>query len=66
MILQFKESCNYENRGGVPLLGINGVSIVGHGHSSPEAIKSGILTAKAIYERNIHQKIQQEIEQYRS
>ncbi len=64
-IVQFKESYNYENYGGVPLLGINGVSIIGHGHSSPEAIKSAILTAKAIFERNIHEKIQQEIDQYK-
>lgn len=33
---------NYENVGGLPFLGVNGVSIVGHGGSSALAIKNMI------------------------
>ncbi len=64
-IKQFKELFNYENHGGVPLLGINGVSIIGHGHSSPEAVKTAILTAATMYEQDIQEKIHQEIAQYK-
>ncbi len=38
-------SFNYENVGGIPFLGVNGVSIVGHGGSSPLAIKNMIKSA---------------------
>lgn len=37
---------DYQNYGGVPLLGIKGVSIVGHGKSSPLAIKNMIYRAE--------------------
>lgn len=36
---------DYEEFGGVPVLGVNGVSIVGHGSSSPKAVKNMILKA---------------------
>jgi len=64
-IIQYKETYNYEHHGGVPLLGINGVSMIGHGHSSPEAIKSAIFSAATIFERDIQGKIRQEIAQYK-
>ncbi|CAN5577518.1 phosphate acyltransferase PlsX [soil metagenome] len=37
---------DYENFGGVPLLGVNGIAIVGHGGSSPAAIEQMILRAR--------------------
>lgn len=44
-----KEELNPDRYGGAPLLGIKGVCFIGHGSSSAEAIKSGVLvTAKAI------------------
>lgn len=43
--------------GGVPFLGINGVSMVGHGGSSPEAIKNMILSAVKCVENNINDEI---------
>jgi glycerol-3-phosphate acyltransferase PlsX len=41
----FKRKLNYEEYGGAPLLGINGVGIVCHGQSSPSAIKNAIRLA---------------------
>lgn len=48
---------NYETVGGVPFLGVNGVSMVGHGGSSPLAIKNMILNAVKCVEHNINDKI---------
>jgi len=60
----YKEDYNYENYGGVPLLGINGVSIIGHGSSSPLAVKSAIFSAKRIYENDIPGKIKKALVEY--
>lgn len=51
-------SFNYENYGGVPIIGVNGVSIVGHGKSSPIAIKNMILKAVETVEKQINAKIE--------
>lgn len=48
---------NYENVGGVPFLGVNGVSLVGHGGSSPKAMKNMVLNAVKCVEHNINDKI---------
>ncbi len=48
---------NYEIYGGVPLLGVNGVVIIGHGSSSPTAIKNMILSAVNTIENKICNKI---------
>jgi glycerol-3-phosphate acyltransferase PlsX len=61
----YKETYNYERFGGIPLLGINGVALIGHGKSSPEAIKSAIFSALTMYERDIQGHIRKEIEQYK-
>lgn len=48
---------NYEHVGGVPFLGVNGVSMVGHGNSSVTAIKNMILNAAKCIEQNVNEKI---------
>jgi len=48
---------NYENIGGVPFLGVNGVSMVGHGGSSPLAVKNMIFNAVKCVENDINDKI---------
>ncbi len=48
---------NYENVGGLPFLGVNGVSIVGHGGSSAPAIKNMIKAAVDCIESDINGKI---------
>lgn len=48
---------NYENVGGIPFLGVDGVSLVGHGGSTPLAIKNMIFNAAKCIENNINDKI---------
>ncbi len=51
-------SFNYENYGGVPILGVNGVSIVGHGKSTPKAIKNMLLKAIETVQKQVNAKIE--------
>jgi glycerol-3-phosphate acyltransferase PlsX len=55
---------DYQSQGGVPLLGVNGISIIGHGSSSPLAIKNMILRAKEMYDRDIINKFEESIKDY--
>jgi len=55
---------DYQYHGGVPLLGVNGISIIGHGSSSPLAIKNMVLRAKEMYELNILQKFEESVKHY--
>jgi phosphate acyltransferase len=48
---------NYEIYGGTPVLGVNGAVIIGHGISSPAAIKSMLLLAKDVAEADLPGKI---------
>ncbi len=48
---------DHEQVGGVPFLGVDGVSMVGHGSSSPLAIKNMILNAAKCVEHDINDKI---------
>lgn len=48
---------DYQHIGGVPFLGVNGISLVGHGGSSPEAMKNMIFGAVRMAEANINEKI---------
>ena len=45
---KFWESMNYENVGGTPVLGVNAPVVIGHGGSSPLAIKSMIRTTEQV------------------
>ncbi len=53
------KSMDYEEYGGVPVLGVNGVSIIGHGSSTPKAIKNMILKAEEMVHKNINGRIKQ-------
>ncbi|MDX1618107.1 MAG: phosphate acyltransferase PlsX, partial [Balneolaceae bacterium] len=48
---------NYENVGGIPFLGVDGVSMVGHGGSTPLAIKNMIFNAVKCVDNSINEKI---------
>ncbi|GAB1372554.1 phosphate acyltransferase PlsX [Candidatus Kapaibacterium sp.] len=52
------KNLDYQNYGGVPLLGVNGVSIIGHGKSSPLALENMILTARDMINSEIDLKIE--------
>lgn len=55
--LRFKKKIDYSEYGGAPLLGVNGVVIIGHGRSSPKAVMNAIKFAAKEVERNINQDI---------
>ncbi len=59
------KSLDYQEHGGVPLLGINGISIIGHGSSTPKAITNMILKAKRMFEHKLVEKIQRSISDYK-
>jgi len=48
--------------GGAPLLGLNGVSIVAHGSSTPKAIRNAVVAACDFYRSGVGDMIQQEIQ----
>ncbi|MFM7774734.1 MAG: phosphate acyltransferase, partial [Candidatus Kapaibacterium sp.] len=49
---------DYQEYGGVPLLGVNGVVIIGHGKSSPLAIKNMIIRAVEVIEKDVNRRIE--------
>jgi glycerol-3-phosphate acyltransferase PlsX len=48
--------------GGVPLLGVKGVTIISHGRSSPNAIKNAIRVAAESARGGISEKIEAELD----
>lgn len=52
---------DYQEYGGVPLLGVNGVTIIGHGKSSPIAIKNMILKAEEMVSKRVNEKIREQL-----
>lgn len=48
-----KKILDYTEYGGAPLLGVNGVVIIGHGRSNAVAVKNAIRVAKRAVETNI-------------
>jgi glycerol-3-phosphate acyltransferase PlsX len=54
---EFFDRFNYEQYGGSPILGVNAPVVVGHGISSPEAIKNMVLLSKDMVESNLVDKI---------
>jgi len=58
------KSLDYQEHGGVPLLGVNGISIIGHGSSTPKAIANMVLRANEMHKKNLVNKIENSIKQY--
>jgi len=56
---EFFDRFNYEQYGGSPILGVNAPVIVGHGISSPEAIKNMVLLSRNMVESRLVDKIKQ-------
>ncbi|MFA5090926.1 MAG: phosphate acyltransferase PlsX [Candidatus Omnitrophota bacterium] len=54
---RFKKDIDYSEYGGAPLLGIDGVVIIGHGRSNAKAIKNAVRVAKEEVERKFNEKI---------
>jgi len=53
---------DYSEHGGAPLLGVNGVSIISHGKSSPRAIKNAIKVAVQALETQMDEHIGRRLE----
>lgn len=58
---ELKKQVDYAEYGGAPLLGVNGIVMIGHGRSSPKAIKNAIRAAKKEIEHKILEKLKQEV-----
>jgi glycerol-3-phosphate acyltransferase PlsX len=56
-----KSSFDYQEYGGVPLLGVNGISIICHGRSTSRAIKNAIRVAVEIGEKKVNEHIQAQL-----
>jgi glycerol-3-phosphate acyltransferase PlsX len=61
-----KRTLDYAEYGGAPLLGIDGVVIIGHGGSSPRAITNAILVAEKFASSPINEKIRSKAEESRT
>jgi len=59
---EFRKRVDYSEYGGVPLLGVKGVSIICHGRSNPNAIKNAIRVAAEFAEGNVNEKIEEELD----
>jgi glycerol-3-phosphate acyltransferase PlsX len=53
---------DWEEHAAAPLLGVNGVCFVGHGSSSPKAIRSAIRTVASFVDQRVNEHIREEIE----
>ncbi|MFZ5864178.1 MAG: phosphate acyltransferase PlsX [Nitrospirota bacterium] len=61
---RFRRRVDYAEYGGAPLLGVNGVSIICHGRSSPKAIKNAILVARDFVAGQVNRHIRDDIERH--
>jgi glycerol-3-phosphate acyltransferase PlsX len=56
---RMRRNFDYAEYGGAPLLGVNGVIFIGHGRSSPRAIRSGVLMTARFVEQRVNEHIQE-------
>lgn len=57
-----RKKLDYEEIGGAPLLGVDGVVIIGHGRSNARAIKSALMRAAETVERGVVDAIEKGLE----
>ncbi len=58
-----KKIFDYQEYGGAPFLGVQGVCIKAHGRSTPRAIRNAVLAAKKMVHEKVNEHIQDEIQQ---
>ena len=56
-----KKKLDYSEYGGAPLLGVKGVTVIGHGRSNANAIKNAIRVAAELARSKVNEKIEQEL-----
>jgi glycerol-3-phosphate acyltransferase PlsX len=59
-----RKKVNYEEYGGSPLLGVNGICIIAHGASTPLAIKNALRVAAESIEEQVNPHIIEEVSRY--
>ena len=59
-----RKRINYEEYGGSPLLGVNGICIIAHGASTPLAIKNALRVAAEAIEQQVNPHIVEEVRRY--
>jgi phosphate acyltransferase len=57
----FRKRTDSSETGGAPLLGVNGITIIGHGRSNAIAVKNAIRVASELCRTRFNEKIQQEL-----
>ncbi|HXQ98341.1 MAG TPA: phosphate acyltransferase PlsX [Candidatus Limnocylindrales bacterium] len=58
---KLKKQMDYSEYGGAPLLGVKGVTIIGHGRSNANAIKNAIRVAAELVRVKVSEKIEDEL-----
>jgi len=57
----FRKKIDYSEYGGAPLLGVKGVTVIGHGSSNALAIRNAIRVATELVRGGVNEKIEQEL-----
>jgi len=57
----FKQRLDYSEYGGAPLLGVRGITVIGHGRSNPNAVKNAIRVAAELARARVNEKIEAEL-----
>jgi glycerol-3-phosphate acyltransferase PlsX len=58
---EFRKKLDYSEYGGAPLLGVKGITIIGHGRSNANAIKNAIRVAAELSRAKLNEKIELEL-----
>jgi glycerol-3-phosphate acyltransferase PlsX len=57
----FRRRVDDSEYGGVPLLGVAGLALIGHGRSSARAVRQGVLSAERLASAGFIARLRQEI-----
>jgi phosphate acyltransferase len=60
----FRKKIDYSEYGGAPLLGVKGVTVIGHGSSNAHAIKNAIRVATELVRGGVNERIEQELSMF--
>ena len=63
---RYKKKLDYSEYGGAPLLGVNGIAIIGHGRSNARAVKNAILAALTAHQHGVNPHIQRSLARFLS
>lgn len=58
---RFRRRVDYSEYGGAPLLGVSGLTIVGHGRSSPKAVRNAIAMAYRFATSDFLERVEREV-----